>query len=320
MNYQWVDGFELTVLSFGAGQDSTYILYKIIRDPSYRAQFVKGRLIVLMSDTGNEHRHTYEHIVFIRQLCIDNNIEFYFITADMGYHPNTWPSLEYQMIKNNSIMSMMMPRSCTDNLKIKPFYNFLNVWLAINLFGEEAPSSTRNRKYISKYHSMYGKINVIIGIAAGEEGRVKVTKKQKKAAQMDLFIKPKKAGNVWMSKSINRFYPMIEEGVDRQGAQDYINITPWPMPFPSNCRFCPFLSKQEILWMYRFEPDDFALWVMYEQNKLNRNPGHPRNLGVKGEKLLQEILAEAIAEFGHWSDDELNEYKMSHGHCVKSQY
>lgn len=311
---------KLTILSFGAGQDSTYILYKIIRDPEYRRRFVQGRLIVLMSDTGNEHRHTYEHVQFIHQLCLDNNIEFYFITADMGYHPNTWPTLEAQMIKNNSIMSMMMPRSCTDNLKIKPFYNFLNVWIANNIYSQAIGADTRNRKWITQYFNDHGKINVMIGIAAGEESRVATTKKVKKATQLNMFCKPKKPINVWMGKCIDRTYPMITEGIDRQGAQDYINVTPWPLPFPSNCKFCPFLTKQEILWQYRFYPEDFNQWVIYEENKLNRNPGHLRNLGVKGEKLLPEILAEAIAEFGDWTDEQLNEYKMSHGHCVKSQY
>lgn len=311
---------ELTVLSFGGGQDSTYILYKIIRDPAYRAEFVKGRLLVLMSDTGNEHDYTYEHVAFIRKLCFDNDIEFYFITPDMGFHPNTWPSLEHQMIKNNSIMSMMMPRSCTDNLKIKPFYNFLNVWIATEIYDQDVPNNTRNRKWISKFFTDHGKINVIIGIAAGEEGRVAVTKNQKKAAQIDMFIKPKKRNNVWMLNCINRFYPMIIEGIDRQKAQDYINVTPWPLPWPSNCTYCPFLTKQELLWMYRLRSKDYEQFVVYEINKLNRNPGVPRNLGVKGMKYLPEILEEAIKEYGHWTNDQLIEYKMSHGHCVKSQY
>jgi len=38
----------LTVLSFGAGQDSTYILYRIIRDPEYRQLVVKGHFIVVI--------------------------------------------------------------------------------------------------------------------------------------------------------------------------------------------------------------------------------------------------------------------------------
>lgn len=43
-------------------------------------------------------------------------------------------------------------------------------------------------------------------------------------------------------------------------------------------------------------------------------------MGVFGKKLLPEILEEAIKEFGHLTDAELKEYKMSHGHCVKSKY
>jgi len=38
----------LTVLSFGAGQDSTYILYRIIRDAQYKSQFVNGDFIVVI--------------------------------------------------------------------------------------------------------------------------------------------------------------------------------------------------------------------------------------------------------------------------------
>jgi hypothetical protein len=319
---------DLTVLSFGGGQDSTYILYKIIRDPEYRRKVVKGRLLVVMCDTGSEHDYTYEHVIFIKQLCIEHGIEFYFLTPDMGYHPNTWPTLEYQMAKNNSIMSMMFPRSCTDNLKIKPFYNFLNVWIARNIYDQtvdQAPAKTRNKKWIYKFHADYGKINVIIGIAAGEEKRIKKSKKEKLKTQLNFFKKPQKQksdGGKWMRVCINKYYPMVEEGTDREGAQNYILVTPWPLPFPSNCIICPYLSKQEILWLWRFHPDKFEKWVVYEYNKTMRHPPPKKgpNLGVKGEKLLREILAEAVAEFGHWTDEQLNEYKMSHGHCVKSVY
>ncbi len=49
----------LTVLAFGGGQDSTAILYRIALDKAFRSRYVKGDLLVLMSDTGNEHPHTY---------------------------------------------------------------------------------------------------------------------------------------------------------------------------------------------------------------------------------------------------------------------
>ncbi|MBE9599873.1 hypothetical protein [Pedobacter sp. MC2016-24] len=312
---------ELTVLSFGAGQDSTYILYKIIRDPFYRARFVTGDFIVVMSDTGDEHDHTYEHVCFIAKLCSEYEIEFHFLTADQGYHPNTWQTLTSQMIRNSSIMSMMMPRSCTDNVKIKPFYNFLNVYIANKYYNQELPNSTRNKTWIKRFAADYGKINVILGIAAGEEKRVKESKTELKKRQLDLFVKVKRKNHiVWMMNCILKTYPMIAEGIDRKMAQDYILATPWPLPPPSNCKRCPFLSKQEILWMYRFIPAEFYEWVAMEQAKIDKCSGLVRNLGVKGEKLLPEILAEAIAEYGHWTNDQLHEYKMSHGHCVLSKF
>lgn len=310
----------LTVLSFGGGQDSTYILYRIIRDPEYRAQFVKGHLLVVMTDTGNEHDYTYQHVGFIRNLCKDHGIEFYFLTSDQGFHPNTWPDLVSQLVRNSTIMSMMFPRSCTDNLKIKPFYNFLNVWIGNTIYGQNVPNSTRNKKWIKRFTAEAGKINILLGIASGEEGRVKISKRELKESQLDMFIKLKRTSPVWMTKCLAKSYPMIEEGIDRRMAQNYILSTPWPLPPPSNCKLCPFLTKQEILWMYRFIPDDFYQWVGIEAAKISKCKDRDVNLGVKGEKFLPQILKEAIEEFGHWTDAQLQEYKMSHGHCVLSKY
>ncbi|TDQ12206.1 adenine nucleotide alpha hydrolase family protein [Pedobacter metabolipauper] len=307
---------ELTFFSFGGGQDGTYMLYKMIRDQEYKKNFVKGRLVVAMSDPGDEHEHTYQHVYWIEQLCKENGIEFYFLKASDGFHPNTWQSLISQFRLNNTIMSMMFGRSCTDNLKIKPLYNFLNVWIAREYYGEYIPNSTRNRTWIKRFAKDHSKIKVIIGIASGEEKRIKISKKK---SQFNLF-KPVKSVNVWMTKSIEKVYPMITEGIDRKMAQDYILVTPWPLPYPSNCMRCPFLSLQEILWLFRFHPDKWYEWVEIEQNKIDANTHVENNLGVKGKKLLPEILKEAIEKFGHLTDQMLTDYKMSHGHCVKSKY
>lgn len=50
----------ITILSFGAGQGSIAILYKIVLDKAFRDQYVKGKLIVLMADRGNEELHEYK--------------------------------------------------------------------------------------------------------------------------------------------------------------------------------------------------------------------------------------------------------------------
>ena len=46
---------ELTVLSYGAGQESTWLLYKTILDKDFRRRFAPGRFVVIGSDTGDKH-------------------------------------------------------------------------------------------------------------------------------------------------------------------------------------------------------------------------------------------------------------------------
>jgi 3'-phosphoadenosine 5'-phosphosulfate sulfotransferase (PAPS reductase)/FAD synthetase len=297
----------LTVLSFGAGQDSTYILYRIVYDRDFRREYVKGRLVVVMSDTGDEHDETYEHVEFITRFCQQHNIEFYFLRTEDGYHPNSWPNLFAAMERTDSIMSVAFNRTCTFNLKIVPVYNFLETWIAKRYYGKKIIHSKSRKAYIKNFAKDYQKIRVIIGIAKGEEERL--------SEEMPLS---------WMRKSIERVYPLIEEGIDRQGCQDYINSLKLPLPLPSNCMCCMYLSLQELLWLYRNKRSRYERWVLRERKKIEKwdKRGLPRekNLGVFGEKLLPEKLAEAQEKYGHWTNEQLYEYKMSHGHCVKSGY
>lgn len=69
-----VDTQELSVLSFGAGTDSTYILEKLIEDKEYRKEYATNRLFVVMSDTGDEFEETYKHVKRTQQKCIENDI------------------------------------------------------------------------------------------------------------------------------------------------------------------------------------------------------------------------------------------------------
>lgn len=320
---------ELTVLSFGAGQDSTDILYRIVRNPSFKQKYVKGRFIVVMSDTGNEHYHTYEHVQFIINFCQQRNIEFYFLTNG-EYHPRTWPTLVSQYQRNDCIMSLVGPRSCTDNLKIKPIYDFIDHYIAKEYYlYPKKGKRPKGKKFIKRFASDHGKINVIIGIAAGEEHRLKKSsEKEKKAMQINAFKKWKDPIPVWFRMGINKVYPLIEESITRWDIHEHIKGLQfidepknWPLPYPSNCMFCPYMTKIEVLWLYRNHPDMWDMWVQLEANKIRKCEGNgKKNLGVKGDKLLTEFLNEAIIEFGSMTDEEIDDHKMSHGHCVMSTY
>lgn len=159
-------------ISFGGGQDSTAILYKIVLDKSFRECYVKGKLIVLMSDTGNEHPGTYQHIQFIKKFCELHKIEFYFITHPQGYHLKNWETLQHNFKAHSTVMSVAFPKTCTDNLKIKPLYNFLDHYIAEHYYSYSEPERPKGKRFIKHFCKQYGKINILLGIAAREESRI----------------------------------------------------------------------------------------------------------------------------------------------------
>jgi 3'-phosphoadenosine 5'-phosphosulfate sulfotransferase (PAPS reductase)/FAD synthetase len=293
---------KLTILSFGGGQDSTAILYKAVYDKSFRNKYAPEDLIVVMSDTGNEHDETYDHVGEIGDLCYKNNIPFFFLDNNSDLFSKSWkggliPFYE----RGNRVGSKCFPKTCTDNLKIKPIYNFVDTYV-YNTY-----SLTRHgrKSGIKEFASKYGKIDVLIGIAKAEE---------KRASTND------ESPHKWMKECINKVYPLIELGMDRQSCQDYIEECGHKIPLPSNCILCPFMSSQELLYLYRVLPKWYYKWVKLEQNKIDANSHVENNMGVWGKKLLPQVLEEAEAKFGHMTNEQLHEYKMSHGHCVKSKY
>jgi len=290
----------LTCLSFGAGQP--VLLYKFAYDASFREKYAPGRLLVVCADTGDEHDFTYKHIEETKLFCKEQNIEFHFITNDMGYHSESWMSLRGFYRLKNTIGSRCFPKTCSSRLKINVIYSFLENWLA-----ENYKVANGRKKGFKEFAARYGKINMVIGIAAGEEKRI---------------AKNEDDPLVWRKCAVQSIYPLIDLGMDRAACQKYILSVGHTIPMPSNCMCCPFLSPVELLWLYKLRREVYEDWVQLEANKIANNTHiePERNLGVWGKKLLPEVLAEAIEKYGDWTDDELTEYKMSHGHCVTTKY
>jgi 3'-phosphoadenosine 5'-phosphosulfate sulfotransferase (PAPS reductase)/FAD synthetase len=309
---------DLTILSFGGGQDSTTILFKLVLDKEFRDKYISpnGKLLVLMADTHNEHPETYNYLEdVIIPFCKEHDVEFLKIDNTMGYHGDTWQSLTGQWENNNpTIGSLAYPKTCTHNLKLQPQYRYVEQWLPKN-YGRIA-NKTRKDNYV-QFAKYYGKIRWLVGIAKGEEKRVADASKETA---------------VWKKQAIEVQYPLIDFGLDRQACQDYIKSIGKPIPMPSNCMYCPFASNHmEILWLERYYPDNFQEWIRLEQKKLDAHKEAERNLGVsgklhkdgdkKGEAFtLKDLLAEAKEKYGNISNEQLWEYKMSHGHCVSSSY
>ncbi|WP_137887679.1 hypothetical protein [Pseudomonas sp. 2FE] len=179
----------LTVLSYGAGQDSTALLELYFNDPAFRAKYAPGDFMVVMSDTGDEYAETYEHVERTKLRCAAHGVEFHFLTADKGYHSESWSSLLHFFRSKGTIGSKAYPKTCTDRLKLRPIYRFLEHWLS-----ERYGVQHGRKQGIREFAATYGKIQMMIGIATGEERRV---------------ADPARKGHRWYRESIDNIYCVI---------------------------------------------------------------------------------------------------------------
>jgi hypothetical protein len=342
-----------TVVSVGGGQDSTAILYRIGNDPAFRAKYAPGFVLAIMSDTGDEHAETIAHIDRLAAFCARHDIEFVYLTFEgsalasrdysrTGYHSGPWAKGLAEFYRSNrTIGSQAYPKSCTENLKILPIYRFLAERFA-RILGR--PSLAEKKRSLYRYAQEFGKLRVILGIAAGEESRrdkaedapckpcsgtglLDLDRRCKKCKGTG--VKPPRAK--WLVEAVDRTYPLIAEGMDRAACQRYIESVGEVVPPPSNCFMCPFKSPIEILWTARHDRERFDRWVALEAAKIEANHHMDSVLDKKGKLvnlnfgvyklvMLPEVLAKAEKRFEHMTDAEIDEYRMSHGHCTKSAY
>jgi GNAT superfamily N-acetyltransferase len=315
---------QLTLLSFGGGQDSWAILYKMIKDEKFRKDYAPNDLVVVMSDTGNEHPYTYKANLEAKKLCEQNGIPFYFLEAGDKYHTAGWSDLKSNMRRNSTILAAWGKKSCTSSLKIAPIDKFMYEYMS-NLYGYRYSWGESIGKNWETYQKQFrSKARVIIGFAMNEETRVLNTLKM-----TSTLLK-------WKQKHIQFCYPLVEQGWDRAAAQKIIKEYHPYLIAPSNCMICFFQSNEEIVWLERNYPEEFAEWVEIENSKLTAEKwlSKEKNYGVYGKLNLIEKLAQAKntindqwkdgalahKKIGEWTNDELWEYKLSHGHCVKSVY
>ncbi len=274
---------------------------------TFRKLWAPRDLLVLMSDTGKEFPETYMHVASVRDFCDEQGIAFEFITKDLGFHNANWQSLEEYFERYDLIMSRVFNKSCTDNLKIQPLYRYLNVWLSYHFGIPKSGGKHRTKRALVEFAEKHGPVRMMLGIAKGEEGRV---------------APDEEAPHQWQRLAVQKAYPLLWLGWDRADCQSYIRKVGKVVPPPSNCMWCPFLSKAELLWLARKFPAEFERWCELEARKLQKfaHLGERNVCVLHKHKTLREVLADAERQYGDWTTEHLEEYRFSHGHCVRSRY
>jgi len=314
---------DLTVLSFGAGQESTLLFYLLAEDAEFRARWAPGTLIVVGCDTGDEHPETYAHLKWCAEYAEKKKILFLWVTAFperfgnaswviSGFHSEAWMSIIHQYRRNSSFGSKLFSRTCTDNVKIGPFYRALASIIG-GARGEPA------RKVFDNYFARTKqRIGIILGFARGEEGR---------AAKTRATMQNPKALPAWRRNNFVPLFPLIDDpktNWNRAESQSVMRRLGLPVPVPSNCLRCHFRGPVELLWLSRNHPKAFAEWVEIEEAKKKKyrelGRSEEKNLGVFGKRSLPEELKLAQTKHGHLTDEQLEEYRMSHGHCVSNSF
>lgn len=201
---------------------------------------------------------------------------------------------------------MSFPKACSDNLKIKPVWRFVEWMLA-----EDYGVAHGNKRGSYEYTALIGEpIRCLIGITAGEAKR---------------RLKPDDTIPRWMRLTVARTYPLVELGMDRADCQRFIRSLGLDPPYPSLCRRCPYKTPADLAYMARFDAEGLAEWIDLERAKLEahprRFPGLPpeRNHGVFPGKTLPEVIAKAVREHAGMTDDQMHERRMA-GHAVASRH
>lgn len=297
---------DLTVLSYGAGQDSTALLLLYVNDPEFRKTYAPGKFVVVMADTGDEHPYTNQHVAWTKDCCQKHNIPFFHLTSDQGFFIGSWPDLITPQLREEGgkytpTLVQRGSKTCTLNLKIGPIYKWLDEY--VNELAKYGYTVQKRRgcskQALLRYGYEFGKIRMLIGYGKGEERR------QAKS----LALQKVQWGKRGYWQHIQREFPLIDMGWDRERCRSYIEGCIGHEVMPSNCMRCPYMSDEELLWLYHTDRGKFQEWVLMEQRKISRQEGVEKNYGIfRSKETLPERLQKVQAKYAHYGMDRLMKF------------
>jgi len=225
---------QLTVLSLGAGVQSTAVLMLIL-DGEVHAD------CAVFADTGWEPKAVYEHLRNIKRMCDAHGFPLYHVaggnirdtSAPNNLVPRKqceWATMPFHVGTPDGEPRGVTTRQCTVRLKIQPVRRQIRLLLA-----------ERNIKPTP------GVCHQLMGISVDEITRVK---------QADV-------------QYIRHRYPLIERGWDRATCKQYLADRGINAP-RSSCVGCPYHSNAEWRRLRDTEPESFQDAIMFEREVQQR--------------------------------------------------
>jgi hypothetical protein len=209
-----VSNYDLTVLSLGAGTQSSALLMLAIEGKL--PEDVPPLDAAIFADTGEEPQAVYAWLDVLENKCIDAGIDFYRLEPEvsLGDSATEMPDGEKSRSELRNLLTIptyvvhddgkkgLTQRRCTDRYKIVPIRRKVN---------ELVGGKPRGKKVLQ-----------LIGLSENEVGRVKPSG----------------------VKYIENRYPLIEMGWQRNDSIRYIESLGLGTPPRSACVFCPFNSDE----------------------------------------------------------------------------
>ena len=222
------DDAEMEIISLGLGVQSTALYFMSCLGDLPRADYA------IFSDTGAEHKYTYEYLSYLQKFQKENNgIPIIVVKNKEGLYKD---SLKDNLVRIPAYVEFedgtsIMNRSCTKNYKIDPFYRKIRELLGLK-------KGERSKK----------KVNAWIGITVDEIQRVK-------ESSVPLLV--------------NR-YPFIGMLWKRSDCINYYIKHNFPSPKKSSCVFCPYQSDSSFLDMKKNHKQDWNKAIKVDEYIRNR--------------------------------------------------
>jgi 3'-phosphoadenosine 5'-phosphosulfate sulfotransferase (PAPS reductase)/FAD synthetase len=266
-----------TFLSLGAGVQSSTLLYLALRGELPRPDGV------IFADTGGEPGAVYAHVDVLRELCIQESLPFYTVSAGnlgddvlaalddtMSVGPIGQPPFYVKALKADAKEGRLW-RRCTNEYKIDPIHRCIR-----SLVG------TR------------GRANVWLGISLDEIQRAHSSRVQ------------------WLT----HVFPLLERAWTRHDCLVWLGKNSFPEPPKSSCIFCPFHSNTYWRTLRKASPDDWQKALEFDTALRRDNRLLP---GVKSAAYVHRSclpLSEAPIEDPHEQVGQLPLWGAATGDCA----